>query len=282
VRPQLALRLDREGRRAEAVAVCREPEPDPAAALALERTGRRLARGLGWAPREPLRKPRERVLRLPPGSRGARPTWVTRGGEVFVEAAVLARVADAGREALHAENWLWTSLYALVFRDLYFLPVPGMLPGPRRSGPLDVGTPGFWTRRREAVERRLAEVRERGPAAFAEGWQGERLDGLGAPELAVAWSRRVPGATAAAVLTRLVKEGWAAARGLPDLYVLPGPEVRVGEAVPSTIGNDDLLAEVKGPGDDVSDAQRVWHDHLLRSGIRVEIWRVAPGSPETT
>jgi hypothetical protein len=292
VRPVWALRLERERRVAEALAVCRaigaeDAGIDAATAIALERTGRRLARGLGqgWVPRPPLLAARVRRLRVPPGPRdgrrGARPTWRIGGEVLFVEEACVRVVAAAGRRALHAENWLWTSLYALVFRDLYFLPVPGMLPTARRDGPLDVGTPGFHARRRDAVDARLTELAAVGPAPFAASWSGERLAGLQGGEEVLAGCAAIPGRTAAVVLGRLAREGWSAARGLPDLYIFPGPGTRLGDAVPARLDDADLLAEIKGPGDSLRDEQRVWHHHLVQNAIPVELWEVAEGSPET-
>ncbi|MFN7145652.1 MAG: VRR-NUC domain-containing protein, partial [Myxococcota bacterium] len=277
VRHAWALRLEKEGRRREALAVC-AGEADDATAVALERTGKRLARalGVGWAPRPPLRLAPTRRLRLVPGPReGARPTWVVGDTALPVEAAVLRLLAEAGRVALHAENWLWTSLYALVFRDLYFLPVPGMLPTARRDGPLDVGTPGFHARRREAVEARLAALAEEGPSRFAAGWTGERLAGLYAGDVVSRWCASIPGKTAAAVLGRLAREGWAAARGLPDLYIFPGAATRVEGGIPARVEDRDLLAEIKGPTDTLRDEQRLWHAWLLDRGIPVELWEVA-------
>ncbi len=288
IRAAWALRLDREGRRAEALAVCRAGTSgvasggasgggDRAAAIALERTGKRLARSLneGWVPLDPLRTAPTRRLRLAPGPRGIRPTWIVDGAAVPVEAAVVRVLNAAGRQAHHGENWLWTSLYALVFRDLYFLPVPGMLPTARRDGPLDVGTPGFYTRRRAEIDARLHALATDGPAPFVAGWDGERLAGLSAGEVVRGWSAAIPGKTAAAVLGRLAKEGWSAARGLPDLYVFSGVAGRVEGAVPARLDHGDALVEIKGPGDSLRDEQRVWHDRLLQEGIVVELWEVA-------
>ena len=278
----MLFRSEREGRVAEAIAVCRDPHAAPVEGVALERTGRRLAHRArtGWVPRVPLREAPLRNVRLPAGERRARPTWHVDGEDRLVEPALVALLRLATRDALHAENWLWTSLYALVFRDLYFLPVPGMLPTARRDGPLDVGTPGFYARRREAIAVRLADLAERGPSTYVKGWSGERLAGLWSADAVRSVCARIPGPTAAAILTRLVKEGWAAARGLPDLYVLPGAEVRLPDSVPSRIASGDLLAEVKGPGDTLRDEQRVWHHHLLESGILVELWGVTASSRE--
>jgi Fanconi-associated nuclease 1 len=185
---------------------------------------------------------------------------------------VLALLAAAGRPALHAENWFWTSLFALVFRDLYFAPVPGMLPTSRRSGPLDLGTPGFHRRRAEAVEARLREVGADGPARWTLGWTGERLAGLGDADAVRAVAAHVPGPMAAAVLGRLAREGWDAARGLPDLLVLPGSPARLAGAVPATLGEAAFLAEVKGPGDTVRDEQRLWMARLHEAAVPVELW----------
>lgn len=280
VRPRLALRLEAEGRPAEALACCLG-DADPVDAVALERTGRRLARSLRrpMPPRPPLARPAERHLRLPEGPKAqGRPTWRVGEADLPVEAAVIACLAAAGRRAVHAENWLWTSLYALVFRDLYWLPVPGMLPSPRRAGPLDVGTPLFWENRREAVEARLREVAAEGTKKIVEGHKGERLEGLAGADLARSLAIEIPGPTTAAVLTRLVREGWRAARGLPDLYVFGGAASRVEGAIPGKVGERDFFAEVKGPTDALRDEQRVWHGFLVENGIPVELWWVAPGS----
>jgi hypothetical protein len=85
----------------------------------------------------------------------------------------------------------------------------------------------------------------------------------------------VSGGVAAAVLERLAREGWAVARGLPDLYIFSGDPVRLESAVPARLEQRDLLVEIKGPTDALRDEQRVWHDRLLRNEIPVELWLVA-------
>lgn len=274
VRVPLVRALEAEGRVAEALAACAGPR-DAAEGLALARTAGRLARRLGvrLPPAPPLAEARVRTFVIPPGPpERARPTWIVDGVARPVEAAMVALLRAAGREATHAENWLWTSLYALVFRDLYFLPVPGMLPTARRAGPLDVGTPGFAARRAEAVEARLRAVAAEGPGRFVAGWEGERLAGLADGDAAVRAAGSVPGPMAAAVLGRLAREGWDAGRGLPDLYLPPGPPVRLEGAVPAAVAGDALLAEIKGPTDALRDEQRIWHAHLRGAGISMELW----------
>lgn len=271
--------LEAEGRLAEAVAVCRAGSGDPEVALALARTGRRLAKRvrLGWAPEPPLREAGTRRLwmRRVPGP-DPRPMWqAAEGAEaVPVEAACLARLEAAGRAALHSENWLWTSLFALAFRELYWLPVPGTLPTARRAGPLDLGTSAFYAARQAPAERILTRLREEGVAPFFPAWGGERLEGLVNAELAMRVGAALEGRLVAGVLERILRLGWAAARGLPDLLVLPGPGTPLLDTFPSRLPEAAFFAEIKGPTDTLRDAQRLWIDALVRQGIIVEIWDV--------
>ena len=80
---------------------------------------------------------------------------------------------------------------------------------------------------------------------------------------------RLGGAFIAAVLSRFLRLGWAAARGLPDLLVLPGPGSRLSYALPSGLPESAFLAEIKGPTDTVRDSQRLWHEHLMNQHIYV-------------
>jgi len=280
---RLALTRERLGRPGDGAGLCElwrdrialEGRPG------LERTGRRLARKAKrpWRPARPLRQPPARRLQLPPGpKRGGRPTW----GDppLPVEAAVIRALAP--RRALHSENWLWTTLFGLVFDALYWAPVPGMLPAAALSGPLDLGTPAFVEHRREAFEAHLARiVAGEAPAMLRATWdarEGQRVRG-------VAWTvvdretlaeaaEGLGGAVLVAVLRRLGEEGWRAARGLPDLLVLPGPAGVIAGAVPASLDAGVTLAEIKGPTDSLRDAQRVWLDALLRAGARVELWNL--------
>ena len=76
-----------------------------------------------------------------------------------------------------------------------------------------------------------------------------------------------------AILERLLHEGWQAARGLPDLILLPGPPI-VLESFPRRLGSELCLVELKSPKDTLSDAQRFWLHTLIKEGSRAEVWRV--------
>lgn len=280
---RLALALEAAGDRAGALAACEEglAWARPAERLALGRTGRRLARALGrsWRAEAPLRAAAERELLLPAAAGAERRLrW---GGEGLpIELACVAAVAP--RAAIWGENTLWTTLFGLLFADLYGLPVPGMLPTRLLAGPLDLGTPAFAARRAGPVRARLEALGAgEGAALLARhhtryagcALAGVRWELAPLPQLVDVVEGLGPRALCAAVQL-LLDQGWAAARGLPDLVVLPGPAVRLPGGLPAQLPEALLLAEVKGPSDSLRDEQRVWHDQLLAAGVRVELWRV--------
>lgn len=283
---RLAQCLDKTGRPGEGAAVClawRErvsAENQPA----LERTGRRLARKAkkGWPPLAPLRKAPERdlVLEMRPGR--PRPRWGPQ--EESIEAAVQRHCAH--QQVLRAENGLWTTLFGLLFFDLFWVPVPGMLPVPGMDGPLDLGTPSFVAHREARFQDRLAQLAEgEGARLLAEHHaQADRAQVRGviwqiAPLEVLQAVVRGAGAGLAPVMARLGREGWSAQRGLPDLVLVPGPGGAVPDLLPSRLRGGLLCVEVKGPTDSLRDAQAVWHDRLLAAGLAVEIWKVRARKP---
>lgn len=288
-----AIALDAAGDGAEAVELAGAMREMlfPPDARALERTGCRIARRhrLPWDPLPPLQRPPERQLALPGAATGgARPRYRTPAGAVPVEEAVAHEVEAAGRHVLRGESAPWTTLFALLLYDLYWLPVPGMLPVPYMRGPLDLGRPDFALNREAALQKRLTEIAqgaapeevERAYAAhYGEDVRGARWKWLDAAELA-ALCRGLGGAAVARVLERLAREGWRARRGLPDLVILPGEACSLGRADPEPLGPEARLVEVKGPTDQVRDEQAIWFDHLLEAGVAVELWRVRATGPD--
>lgn len=280
--------LERTGDRRGALALLRDSlaHRTGPSRLAIHRSGRRLARALrtGWAPDPPLAKPRARTLRLPPAPASAsRPRYRVGDHSLTVESALVAWLGAHGRTAVHAENGLWTTLFALAFHEAYFLPVPGALPSRWLSGPLDLGSPGFRDRRAPTLDRLLAALRAgEGPTRIAAAdarWRGTRLAGARweiAPEVLVAVADGLGGPALADVLEVLLQRGWRAARGLPDLAILPGDPVVLPHAVPARLGPGLLLAEVKGPGDTVRDAQALWFHRLRSAGAPIALWEVRP------
>ncbi|HMV67823.1 MAG TPA: VRR-NUC domain-containing protein, partial [Myxococcota bacterium] len=229
----------------------------------------------GWPPDPPLRAARARDVRLV----GERTAQGPRFGGATVEPAVAGWLVEQGREVIVSEGQAWRTLLALLFVDVMFMPVDGQLPVPLLAGPLDWGTPAFAQRRAEAVDAVWASLEAgEGPARVLSGWerwQGVRLRGA---RWEVASASQLAALAAApglrAVLEPLLLGGSRAARGLPDLVVLPGPAVRLSGAFPSGLSERLTLVELKTENDALRDDQAAWHDRLARAGLDVELWRV--------
>lgn len=254
-----ALALEQAGASEQALTVLWNARPlaRSGQVLAIERTGRRIARGLkrGWPPSRPLAPLVERRLTLDAcGRTGARPAWQTRDGEAVIEAAVIDWLAVHGRRAIHAEGTLWTTLFALLFAQTWFLPVSGALPTPFLTAPLDLGTPAFESRRAEPVQRvfdgiAAGQAADRVRAAL-ETWHGVALAGASwsvEPDDLVAVAQILPPSALVRMMRHLMGNGRRSARGLPDLVVLA-----------------------------LGDEQRVWLDRLAQFGIAAEVWHVRP------
>jgi hypothetical protein len=276
---RIALYLAASGQVREAAEICQAALIDAVGeeALALQRTGRRLSRvaSTPWIPGIPLRKAPERELCL---------LWTGSGWgakECTIEDEV--RSALPGRQVVHGEGRLWTGLFVLLFYDLLWEPVSGMLPVPCLEGPLDLGRKGFVARRRVAFEKRLDLIREGRCMASLnrslEAW-GTRVRGLdwslATPAQWRALLRSLPAGGLAEMMRLLGEQGFGAASGMPDLFLWPGAPLRLRNALPSRVHGRGLLVEVKGPTDSLRDPQRVWHDRLLQWGFAVEVWRVRP------
>jgi len=267
------------------------PRVDPAATVALARTGRRLARKLRQPWQHPaLAQPPRRELELTGApTRSHRPLYRVQVGDLPadlpVEQAIVASIPD--RRVLHGESAPWTTLFALLLHELYFLPIPGMLPVAWLSGPLDIGRPAFAEQRRAPLERLLTDirdgagpslVRQRHQALAGQALAGARWQAASAKELE-AIASALGGAALARILRRLAEEGWQASRGLPDLVILPGPRTPAPGPAAGVLPPGLLLAEVKGPGDQVRDAQAAWFHLLLEAQVTVELWRVRRVEP---
>jgi hypothetical protein len=271
-----ALCLESLGKIKEAALVCQSAIVDAHGeqVLALHRTGRRLSRtaGVPWIPPAPLLKPKVRTV-------GLRNVRVGVGANGGIETRVAGLFPD--REMVHAEGRLWTSLFVLLFFDLLWMPVNGMLPAPCLDGPLDLGRKEFAIRRRKSFAARLKDIRKGGGRKRMDQslkQRGVRIKGM---DWGLAtdsqWRRMLaslPVRFVEKIMTHLGEAGFSGAAGLPDLFVWPGKQQRKDYLFPSIIGPGVHLVEIKGPNDNLQDNQRVWHDRLLRWKFPVEIWRV--------
>jgi len=194
------------------------------------------------------------------------PKALYRVGEeaLVVEEAVLQSMEYEG---IWCENSLASTLFGLLLWDELFAPVAGMFQHPFQDGPLDLATETFYENRKGRIRARLrqlsrCDVQREVEARFARHagtrCRGVNWDLLPAQELGRAAVALGPGLIP--ILERLARHPRRHRRGMPDLF-LWGP----GGA---------LVVEVKGPGDQPSVEQMLWHDYLLRHGVDVRIARV--------
>ncbi len=273
------------GRTAEGARICAawRTRASPAERLALDRTGRRLARsaGVGWRPGPPLRKARERQVPLECAvDQDGHRTW---SGGGSIELSVLGLLGEGA--AVGGENSIWRTLFGLLFFDLLWLPVPGMLPVKGLDAPLDYGTRHFASARAGLLAARLkdltlghgatvlrAGLRHRGCSIRGVNWR------FSDPQI-LAVVKALPGRLLAGLLERMAWEGEPSWSGLPDLLVLDGTGGSIEGAFPTRLPRGPLFVEVKGPGDSLRDGQRVWIDRLLALGAQVEVWRIEGRTP---
>lgn len=281
VRLRMAMCLGKTGAASQGARLCAEARGQSICVsedLALERTGARLARQCAqpWVPLTPLDAAPQRRWTLPLVSRHPPRFWAPEG-PLAVEAAIVAQLRARGRRALHGESAPWTTLFGLLFHSAMFAPIAGMLPSPMMAAPLDMRTTGFASRRQAIVAAILSRIRA-GEAPLmitevAEAHLGEAIDGVHWQLMSVdelcSLAAEIGPAGLSKLMHHFVQDPRRAWSGMPDLLVLPGRSAGLPRGL--------LLAEIKGPGDQLQDNQRCWHHGLIQAGLSVEIWRVEDG-----
>lgn len=186
-----------------------------------------------------------------------------------VEEAVLAQL---GGDGVWCEGAFYALVFALLCWDIIFAPLPGAFQHGFQDAPFDFGTARFYRRREGQFQTRFELLRSADRAAMvADAWQQHH----GVACRGVQWDRfeldfvqravRDLGPGLVSVLRRYARHPSRHRAGLPDLLVWPK-----GEEGP-------LHIEVKGPGDQVSVEQSLWHTWLRQHGLRICVARVVRG-----
>lgn len=201
------------------------------------------------------------VLQLPRGS-GA------------VEHLAAAALADRYQSVHYVENSLMNTLFGLAFWEQIFAAVPGAFHNPFQSAPADMYDSAFCSRRRDALDTRIAQLRAQETLApelseayeryrdYACHWTDwRRIDA----DLVKAAARVIPAAHLVAIWERMLFDPGENRRGFPDLVAL-------GNAT-----GDYALVEVKGPGDALQDSQKRWLRFFQSQAIPAQVawveWR---------
>ncbi|OBZ69332.1 Fanconi-associated nuclease 1 [Grifola frondosa] len=166
-------------------------------------------------------------------------------------------------KSFHCEGRIVGTLFALLFWDIIFAPVAGAFETPYQSAPLDIAEDTFYLTRQELADARLREIKEGHAAEILEQvydehakkrtWcVGVRWDLFGKEDLLG--------------ITRLLCEDYAGRlAGVPDLIIWDDAK------------GDCKFVEVKGPGDNLQENQKVWINVLLQAGTPVEQTKKSTG-----
>jgi Fanconi-associated nuclease 1 len=194
------------------------------------------------------------------------------GDPCRVESLVLQHYAQDDYKGFHCEGGILTMLFALLLWDVLFIPIDGVFETPYQRQPLDLTEDTFAIVRGPQLRTRLMEIengrglefiretdeRERPRRTWAVGcrWDDYSLEDL----LEIA---ECMGGRALAVICQMLAEEWShCAAGMPDLCVWRYADKKI------------RFCEVKGPGDKLSEKQKLWIDVLLRAGLHVEVSKV--------
>ena len=182
-----------------------------------------------------------------------------------IEAYAIKELGSVGKAAWHLENSLPTSLFALAYWDWMFEPVPGAFVNPFQVAPLDLYWPEFFKSRADRCEDPLASPdrlkarilatakAKRGIANQLMAWHDLSEDLL---ELILDVLTTQQLSDLLRVFTTDVRQFKS---GFPDLTVVEGT-------------SELEFIEVKGPGDQLRNNQRIWLDHLKEIDLKASVW----------
>ncbi|KAH7909857.1 VRR-NUC domain-containing protein, partial [Hygrophoropsis aurantiaca] len=212
--------------------------------------------------------------KLPADEQKGKSIWCGRDGEeVNVETLALQWYEEQGFKGRHCETRVIRMIFGLLLWDILFSPVPGAFETPYQSAPLDVAEDSFYHSRKDAIEQRLQDIEDGEAVEIV-----KRIDGVHREKstwcVGVQWDLfssedlvqivNCIGGKALAVICRVLCEDFAGrCSGGPDLFLW--------NAEKGTC----KFVEVKGPGDTLSENQKIWIDVLLRAPVPVEVCHVA-------
>ena len=224
-----------------------------------------------------VRRPAERTMsghRLDDRLTGKHSVWRGRedhDAEVGVEQLCLEQYEEEGWKGFHSENSIVTTLFAMLFWDIIFLPIPGVFQTAFQTAPLDLATDAFFPIRASEINHRLASIENGGYEELIvrcdeqhrarETWcVGMKWDYTLQDLVEIA---HCIGGSALARLCRLFAEEYGhRVGGVGDLCLWKAKEKAC------------MFVEVKGPGDRLSEKQIAWLDQMSLAGMRVELCHV--------
>lgn len=187
-----------------------------------------------------------------------------------IEPWSLKALEKDGLKGFYVENYLWTSLYGLIFWDIIFKSKPGAFFNPFQRGPNDLYSEDFYLSRKREIDRRIKWI-------GTIGWEDKVLKTFDDKKLTanhlVRWKqinksaikrvlKRVPADHIKAVVERMSESLRHHSSGFPDLFVYHPRK------------KDYCLLEVKGPGDQLQQSQKRWLRYFKEKDIPCKVLKV--------
>lgn len=187
-----------------------------------------------------------------------------------VEKGVIHFLQEKGGEAMYSENYLWRSLFGLVFWDIiYDLQAP-VYHSPLQRAPSDLYLPHYLECRRERMLERMKNLSTPEKLLKQVKEVYEKKQGIGNPlvswhentlPLVQAACRNMTPGSLQQVLMEMARNLKENSRGFPDLFCWTAA--------------DCFFIEVKSPGDTLSAQQLFWLRFFKECGIEAKVLRVA-------
>ncbi|KAK9464646.1 hypothetical protein V1512DRAFT_281435 [Lipomyces arxii] len=200
---------------------------------------------------------------------GRKTVWLDlENNECSVEEMCLSNYKALGWKGFHTEGGILRTIFAYLFWDIIFLPVPYVFETEFQSAPLDLDTDAFYLSRSGEINCRLAEI-ENGAALNLVQSVYDRESARETQCVGLDWSfplqdvleavECIGGCSLAAICKVFAEDYSRRTAGMPDLFLW------------RTDSKTCMFSEVKSENDRLSDAQRLWIDVLVVSGVVVEL-----------
>lgn len=187
----------------------------------------------------------------------------------YVEKGVIRYFADKGYKVFYSENYLFRSLFGILFWDIIFDQDVPVYHSPLQRFPADLYLPQFLDRRKEALVKRTEDLGKRKLLLEHVRKTYDKKWGIGNPlvgwhentlPLLEAACKKVPVQALHQVLLSMAQNLKEYGRGFPDLFIWSKKDYR--------------FVEVKSPTDALSPQQLYWLRFFKEVEIKAEVLRV--------
>ncbi|MEM6814627.1 MAG: VRR-NUC domain-containing protein [Bacteroidota bacterium] len=187
-----------------------------------------------------------------------------------VEQEVLHYYKEKGWQGVHSENFIWRSMFGIVFWEELFNEDHGTFHHPLQREPSDLDEAAFFTTRKIVLEKRVEGFKTR--KQLFNDLSSTYDENFGIANRFVTWHdqllpileimiQRLPLKSIKLVLLEMAKQTKENSTGFPDLFIWKK--------------DDYHFYEIKSPNDHLSAQQLFWLDFLTSARIKADVLRVS-------